>query len=194
MCGRFILYTSEEQREIRRIIDEVNEKHHVRLKQGDIYPSQIAPVYKNEMELDVMVWGYKTHYSKSLLINARSETVMEKKTFRGDFMERRCLIPAAGFYEWDKFKEKYIFETDRPLLYLGGFYRSSPSGNHFVIMTKPALEPVVSIHKRMPVLISPNKAEAYLADPDAAITLLTDDSLSLKRRACSGQLSMLEPY
>lgn len=71
MCGRYVLYTDDEQREIRRIIDAVNEKHHVQLKKGDIYPSQIAPVYKNDMDLDLMSWGYKTHYSKNLIINAR---------------------------------------------------------------------------------------------------------------------------
>lgn len=186
MCGRFILYTDEEQREIRRIIDKVNEKYHTKLEKGDISPSQVAPVYKTGMELDLMHWGFETSFSKKLLINSRSETVLEKPIFRSDFLERRCLIPAQGFYEWDKAKNKYLFKTDEPVLYLGGFYQMKDDGERFTILTKEAEQPVSSIHNRMPVIVPPEKTNQYLESSDGALELLTT-TIDLKQIPCGNR-------
>lgn len=109
MCGRYVLYSDKEQAEIKEIIEEVNKKHHFVVKKGDVYPSNLAPIYaptpdQNGKSLEVMKWGYEVSFRKGLLINARSETILEKKTFKKDFLERRCIVPAASFYEWDQEK------------------------------------------------------------------------------------------
>lgn len=175
MCGRYILYTDEEQREIRQIIDEVGQKHHVQLKQGDIYPSQMAPVYRlddGKMTLDLMKWGYRIPKTKRLIINARAETVSEKPMFRNDFLMNRCLIPAAGFYEWDANKSKHFFSGQTPLIYLGGIFRQTTESLEFTILTHGAAGPVAAIHDRMPVIVSAEQAMTYLSDHRAAYELL----------------------
>ncbi|MFN6432224.1 SOS response-associated protein YedK [Eubacterium callanderi] len=192
MCGRYVLYTSDEIEEINAIIQEVNNKHHIQLKKGDIYPTNTAPVYApcpdhNGMSLELMKWGYEKHLKKkTLLINARSETVLEKTTFKNDFLERRCLIPAAGFYEWNVEKEKFMFTGDSHLIYLGGFYHKDKDRQEdFVIMTKSPVDPVAEIHNRMPVIIPKANASDWLYNTDDAIRLMRSDLVNLKRERIS---------
>lgn len=188
MCGRYVLYTSDEIEEINAIIQEVNDKHHLQLKKGDIYPTNTAPVYApcpdhNGMSLELMKWGYEKHFKKkTLLINARSETVLEKTTFKNDFLERRCLIPAEGFYEWNAEKEKFLFTGNSHLIYLGGFYHKDKDGQeNFIIMTKSPVEPVADIHNRMPVIIPKENTNNWLYNTENAIHLMNENLVDLKR-------------
>lgn len=185
MCGRYVLYTDKEQAEIREIIEEVNKKHNFQVKKGDIYPSNMAPIYaptpdQNGKSLEVMKWGYEVSFRKGLLINARSETILEKKTFKKDFLERRCIVPASGFYEWDKDKNKYIFQAkDDEALYIGGVFRQHENESEYVILTKAPVEPVVAVHDRMPVIIPHSKAEEWLYDDNAAMGIVTQNYVPL---------------
>lgn len=185
MCGRYVLYSDKEQAEIREIIEEVNRKHNFVVKKGDVYPSNLAPVYaptpdQNGKSLEVMKWGYEVSFRKGLLINARSETILEKKTFKKDFLERRCIVPASGFYEWDKEKNKYIFQAqDDEALYIGGVFREHENASEYVILTKAPVEPVVAIHDRMPVIIPHSKAEEWLYDDNAAMGIVTQNYVPL---------------
>ena len=54
-----------------------------------------------------MGWGFPRFDGRGLLINARAETAAERRTFRECVLHRRCVIPAKGFWEWNKFKEKF---------------------------------------------------------------------------------------
>lgn len=188
MCGRYILYSDKEQAEMMKIVKEVNEKHHIDLKKGDIYPTNMAPVYAGTPDysgksLELMRWGYKVPWTKQTLINAKSETVFEKNTFKRDFMERRCLIPAVGFYEWGPHKEKFMFTSkDNELLYLGGIYtQDNVEGGQmdFVILTKSPIAPVAAIHNRMPVIISRDAAEVWLYDLNLSLTMIKDNPIGL---------------
>lgn len=185
MCGRYVLYSDKEQAEIKEIIEEVNKKHHFVVKKGDIYPSNLAPIYaptpdQNGKRLEVMKWGYEVSFRKGLLINARSETILEKKTFKKDFLERRCIVPASGFYEWDKEKNKYIFQSqDDEALYIGGVFRQHENASEYVILTKAPVEPVVAIHDRMPVIIPHSKAKEWLYDTNAAMGMVTQNDVPL---------------
>lgn len=164
MCGRYTLFSDTENAEIKKIVEAVNRKYKVQIKTGDIFPSNLAPIIRGnamKRELDVMQWGYHNPFRKGLIINARSETVMEKKMFREDFKIRRCLIPTAGFYEWDQEKNQYLFNSDA-ILYLGGIYKPFEEKNNYVILTK-APNPIVSeVHDRMPVIISPLMLDQWL--------------------------------
>lgn len=181
MCGRYVLYSDKEQAEIREIIEEVNRKHNFAVKKGDIYPSNMAPIYaptpdQNGKSLEIMKWGYEISFRKGLLINARSETILEKKTFKKDFLERRCIVPASGFYEWDKEKNKYIFQAKNDeALYIGGVFRQHENESEYVILTKTPVEPVVAVHDRMPVIIPHSKAEEWLYDANAAMGIVTQN-------------------
>lgn len=185
MCGRYVLYSDKEQAEIKEIIEEVNKKHHFVVKKGDVYPSNMAPIYaptpdQNGKSLEVMKWGYEVSFRKGLLINARSETILEKKTFKKDFLERRCIVPASGFYEWDKEKNKYIFQSqDDEALYIGGVFRQHENASEYVILTKAPVEPVVAIHDRMPVIIPHSKAKEWLYDANAAMGMVTQNDVPL---------------
>jgi putative SOS response-associated peptidase YedK len=184
MCGRYTLYSEKEDHEVKRIVAAVNQRFDEQIKRGDILPSDLAPViFRHRRDigqnsLTLMNWGYHNPLKKGLIINARSETILEKTLFHEDFKKRRCLIPAAGFYEWDAEKKQYLFQTDQ-LLYLAGIYTSSMGSNKFVILTKPPNEAVKAVHNRMPVLIPPAQREEWLDNLTLAIELTKLDTVKL---------------
>lgn len=203
MCGRYVLYSEKDEKAIKAIVDEVNRKYQTSIKKGDIYPTDLAPVYMaspndSEIELKLMRWGYHRDFGKkTLLINARSETVLEKASFRDDFLNRRCLIPAVGFYEWNQKKEKFRFVGIDDLIYLGGFYHPSIEGAEtFLIMTKEPVALVAEIHDRMPVIIPQNKAGDFLHSTETALKLMSEDRVTLKREALVGtkQCSFIDGF
>lgn len=189
MCGRYTLYSEKEDREIKRIVDEVNQKFKVQIKNGDIFPSDLAPIIrldqfgKDDNALDLMSWGYDLPFTKGLIINARSENVVEKQLFREDFISRRCLIPATGFYEWDSNKNQYLFYSEK-LIYFAGIYKSFNGINKYVVLTKSPNAAVAKIHNRMPVIIPSDMASSWLTVLALAIELLKQDSVSLIEKVC----------
>ena len=99
-----------------------------RLRTGDYTPGMSAPALAagtgSGICAEQLLWGFPGFDKGKLLINARAESVKDRPTFADSFAERRCALPAAGFYEWDKKKEKVIFTIpDKPILYLAGVYR-----------------------------------------------------------------------
>lgn len=122
-------------------------------------------------------WGLVPFWAKDVKIgaksiNARSETVATKPTFKASFANRRCLIPADGFYEWQK-KDKgklphFIYAADRAPLALAGVWSSwkDPSTEERLltcaIITGPPNELVEPIHDRMPVILPPSQWETWL--------------------------------
>ena len=114
MCGRYTVFTEEEVIEMREIINEVNQRYintpeHAAMKTGEIFPTNIAPVLaleKNALEAMLMNWGFPKWQGEGVIINARSETAMEKPMFRNSLGTRRCVIPSTGFYEWKHEGEK----------------------------------------------------------------------------------------
>ena len=174
MCGRYVFFTSEEYRELRDIIEEVARRHksgYGILAEQEIFPSDIAPVLHDGAEgreARLMHWGIPVGDTSRLIINARAETLFEKPLFaRAD----RCLIPAAGFFEWQKTpagKQKYLIRpSDRSVLYMAGVYRRRPlkTGEWhdcYAIVTTAADAQMRAIHHRMPVALPPAMAGAWL--------------------------------
>ncbi|MDU1982513.1 MAG: SOS response-associated peptidase family protein, partial [Enterococcus casseliflavus] len=131
-------------------------------------------------------WGFQGFKPGQLMINARSETVEEKKTFSKAFRETRCVIPVSGFYEWDSEKRKLLFTAgDNDVFYLGGFYRVHKTGAGFetesIIMTTKPNESVSPIHDRMPLIIQRDHIKDWITDLDFARNYLTADMPELTR-------------
>lgn len=130
-------------------------------------------------ELAWLRWGLIPAWSeeprvKYSTINARAETVAEKPTYRQAFRQRRCLIPADGFYEWRKVgdrKQPYCIGLDEgaPLVFAGLWERWEREGQAVescTILVTSANERIAEIHDRMPVMLDPADYDAWL-DPGA---------------------------
>ncbi|MDD4028329.1 MAG: SOS response-associated peptidase [Caldisericia bacterium] len=133
------------------------------------------------IHIDKRPWGFTLKPKNSPLqyvINAKSETVHEKKMFQQMFFSSRCIVLATGFFEWDSHKQPhYFFSSSSPVLGLAGIYHSEVA-----ILTTMANETVSPVHSRMPVLIHPLDLEAWL-DTKTSITdlqnIMTPTSFSL---------------
>lgn len=171
MCGRFSL-KPDESKEIWDIVRALEEKHKA-IKTGEIYPSNDVPVIyspdSDDIDYDAMTWGFHGFKKGQLLINARSETVTEKKTFAKAFKGSRCVFPTTGFYEWDANKEKFLFtEQDSKAVYLAGFYKRFEDGNRSIILTTAANESMQQVHDRMPVILPKGLINQWILDEEFA--------------------------
>ena len=113
-----------------------------------------------ELGTELLQWGFPGFDKGKLLINARAESVKDRTTFADSYAERRCVLPAAGFYEWDKKKEKVIFTVpESKILYLAGIYRPYGEEKRFVVLTREANASMAPVHDRMPLILS--RAEVW---------------------------------
>ena len=174
MCGRYYV-DDETAREIEKIVRNLDRKLHVE-RTGDIRPSQSAAVIRGKEEnlmTECMAWGFPRFDGKGLLINARAESALERKTFRDSIQHRRCIIPAKGFYEWDKSKEKFSYERkDAPVLFMAGCYNRYQDEERFVILTTEANPSVAPVHHRMPLILDPEELEDWVLDGRATEYIL----------------------
>ena len=121
-----------------------------------------------------MRWGLVPDWAESFettysTFNARIETVAEKPSFKSAWNKaQRCLIPMAGYYEWqgEKGNKQPYYVTDRFAggLVMAGLYESWKLGGFLscTILTKPADEAMSELHSRMPLLLSPDNAKDWL--------------------------------
>lgn len=189
MCGRY--YVNEEawakMREDFPEMPETNPFMHF----GDIAPSMKAVSFVSGTETDIeaalpvaevqkgvrlalLTWGFKQYVNKSMIINARAESLLNKPMFSDSARRRRCVLPASGFYEWDKDKQKVTFtDPDQPVIYLAGIYRQDGAQKRFVIITREANESIIKVHDRMPLIIATDKVRNWLYDDESLETFLT---------------------
>lgn len=164
MCGRYYV-DDETVREMEKIIREVDARQR-KERVGDVYPAQAASVLvgkKPFLAAQEMFWGFPRYGQKGLLINARAETAMERRTFRDSVLHRRCIIPAKYFYEWDADKNKVRFlRADEPILYMAGFYNHVQGENRFMILTTQANASVIQTHHRMPLILERSELEDWV--------------------------------
>ena len=117
----------------------------------------------NGLRLEEMNWGFPRNQGSGLLINARAETVLERKMFRENVRRRRCIIPAKWFYEWDAEKNKVSFmRVEEPVLYMAGFYGCFQDEERFIILTTQANDSVRPVHHRMPVILEKNELKSWM--------------------------------
>ena len=202
MCGRFVFLSDRDREDILTqmppSLAQAPGTEQLETRRGDIYPSQKAPVFvetDHGPEMAMLKWGYENPFKpKQLLINARAETAADKRMFKDDFRQRRCLIPATGFYEWDPEKRQFVFNGPEDLLYLGGLWQPDrkTGDDRFVILTKDPDETVSRVHNRMPVLIQADRTAEWLADHVSASPLIGDYSVPLHSKLAAGQQSFLQ--
>ena len=163
---------------------------------GDITPGMATPgiiwnrIGGTDIVLSDLFWGIVSK-DKKLVINARAESVTEKFMFAESIKNRRCILLAAGFYEWDKGKTKFIFQrADEKPIYLAGFYDLSENRDSFVILTTAANASMKPVHDRMPVMIDKGNVRDYLKDSAAAMEMLREPMPELDRRSDYEQLSL----
>lgn len=177
MCGRYTLFTDEEYKDIRAIIEEVERKHgRGCIKTGEIFPTNVAPILLDAgsgVTADIAKWGYPSFRGKGFIINARAETAAKKRMFGKSLITRRCVVPSTGFYEWDDTKEKRRFTLpDSESLYMAGLYNVYQGERRYVIMTTEANESIINVHDRMPVIVPYEQIDHWITDTDAAFTIM----------------------
>ena len=168
MCGRYYIAEEDSAAELQEIIEQLNRRG-AEVKTGEIYPTDTVPVLANNKSMVItpfaMKWGY-TLPDGNQIINARSETAADKPLFRDGMLQRRCLIPATNYFEWEKRgrdRIKYaIRECDSPILYMAGVYRIENGKPVFSILTRESAESIAFIHNRMPVILHPEAKNDWL--------------------------------
>lgn len=182
MCGRYTLSTPSD---LLADLMEVQAKPELTARYN-IAPSQEATIVRvagtsaPDRELTLLKWGLVPFWADDLsighrMINARAETVGEKPSFRTSFKRRRCIVPADGFYEWQKTgsgKQPYLFrQQNRQPFGMAGLWDRWEKGEGqpletFTILTTQANELVATAHHRMPVILSQAHIDLWL-DPSA---------------------------
>ncbi len=185
MCGRFSLYASQSEIETELGV-ELAEAPAPRY---NIAPGQpiLAVRWTGSARQGLPFrWGLIPAWAKdpkigSRLINARSETVAEKPSFRVAVRERRCLLPANGFFEWSSGAGKrpfYFLRGDSRLCVFAGLWETwrAPDGSRLAsctILTTRANSVVAPVHERMPVILEPECFSGWLGgDLSTALGLL----------------------
>lgn len=146
----------------------------IRLPDYNISPTRAiaAATQDREREIGVFRWGLLPSWATdprmgSRLINARSETLETKPSFRDAFRHRRCLIPASGIYEWTGTKTPrqpwHIYQTNGALLMMAGLWESHPEfGNTCTIITCAPSNWMSQYHDRMPVFLESGTWDTWL--------------------------------
>jgi putative SOS response-associated peptidase YedK len=176
MCGRYN-FTVEQSDEVIEILEKLNAKYQGReVRTGEVFPTNVAPILieeKEEVSPVPSIWGFPKYNEKGVIINARAESAFEKKTFRDSLLNRRCIIPSTGFYEWDGEKRKYLFRLEGTnALYMAGIYTFYRDEMRFVILTTDANESMKDVHSRMPLIIPKNEINTWLFDQSVTNDML----------------------
>lgn len=136
--------------------------------------ADLLSVFASQQDNDTayMHWGIIPPWAKAdtfsrPLINARSETIWEKPSFRELIKSQRVIIPVNGFYEWKNEKGHktpyHIQPVNQPAMALGGIYQVSKEGElQCCIVTTAANETMSQIHQRMPVILAPESMQDWL--------------------------------
>ncbi len=190
MCGRFAQVIKHEQ--LKKLIDELKIKdlsEQIEINYN-LAPTQttVAILTKDNIRYPGHFrWGLIPSWSREIgkfnLINIRSESILEKPTFKTGLARRRCLIPANGFYEWRKGDKApfFIHPAEGDLLYMAAIYDSwtAPDGSYIPscgIITTAANTDISGLHDRMPVILTSSSFDAWLnpqnSDPKILSSLL----------------------
>lgn len=181
MCGRYVLKATLQ--ELERKYGAVPEGTFSVEPNYNVAPSLRMPVIveqDGQRKIDKYRWGLIPFWADDIntgysMINARAESLSQKKSYARPFRSKRCVVPANGFYEWKKMNgEKiphYITQKNSGLMNLAGLYEEwtpkTPEVDpvkSFTIITTGANKPVGELHDRMPAMLLDEELEVWL-DP-----------------------------
>lgn len=166
----------------------------------NVAPSQQIPVIRyaesGNCSLDSMRWWLHPAWSttppnqKYAMFNAKIETVLTNRSFKGPILKQRAIIPAAGFIEWrteGKLKKPYYIDTanDEPLMFAGIWENWRNEILSCAIITQPASESFQNIHDRMPLSLTVEQSKEWLSpdsDGEDLVARFAGHSLKLRPR------------
>lgn len=181
MCGRYVIEDFQELSETLRQIPfqiDYNPKPN-----WNVAPTQVMPVLlerHDDLIVEPMKWGLIPPWTKPgerpkvAPINARTETVAEKSMFKGLIRNRRCVVPASGFYEWKRTggpkTPYYIQMANKEMMLFAGLYdlrddHESEAIGSYTILTGRPNHIMAEIHDRMPTILHPDDVKRWL-DPE----------------------------
>ena len=187
MCGRFVGYRKlgDYQDKFRIELFEVDPKPNYNVAPTQMIPALIRRDGRNVLR--AFRWGLVPFWAKdpsigNRMINARSESVDSKPAFRAAFKNRRCLIPADGFYEWKGrkgAKQPMLITTpeDEPFGFAGLWEVWDDKGKEeepiytCTILTTDASPSLLEIHNRMPVILKPEAYQDWIDEETAGQAL-----------------------
>ena len=180
MCGRYTL-TKKEMKIVSKL--PPGELELFFRERFNIAPTQTAPVILAESDHitnRVMRWGLQPVWSPYLIINAKAETLKDKPSFRDSFLSRRCLVPADGFYEWRKPEKtpfRFALPSREPFCFAGLWSESrlknaTEPTETFAIITTNASPDVAPVHQRMPLILTSDQYDDWLADTTKAEAII----------------------
>ncbi|MDQ3743237.1 MAG: SOS response-associated peptidase [Acidobacteriota bacterium] len=177
MCGRFTQKSPSKKIAEKFKVEEVPPL----LERYNVAPMQKVLGIRESSggrEATLFKWGLVPRWAKdpslgNKLINARSETITEKPSFREAFRSRRILVPAEGFYEWarrgDRKRPFYFLMKDKEPFAIAGLWERWEGGDEpletCTLLTTEANELLAPYHDRMPVILRPKDYDAWL-DPE----------------------------
>ena len=180
MCGRYAITLPPEA--MAQLFEAVPSNDLPPVPNYNVCPTNQVHVVRGDggggRRLVAMRWGFVPGWYKSptdgpLLINARAETVAEKPAFGRAVRERRCIVPASGFYEWQIGPDRarlpwYVFRADGAPLALAGLWQDWEHDDTRLttcaILTTEANQAMRAVHHRMPVVLEPADTALWLGE------------------------------
>ena len=199
MCGRFVGNFNTQD-----LIDEIGvavnafglslrvpEFDGPLLQNFNVAPTHVVPILRvvgDEVIVDVMRWGLIPIWAKDAsigakMINARSETITEKPSFKGLVPGHRCIIPMTGFYEWNRENPKakipyFVTRTDGHMMLGAGIWSDSPivdEARTFSLITRDSVDDLSAVHDRSPVEFTAEEAVEWMSATQAPLELFAPE-------------------
>ena len=202
MCGRYVVPNTTD--ELLSLFDATGNNAPDYWKPSySVAPTDPAPIVREwihdetvQRDVDLASWGFKPGWAKPggpAPINARLESVASNGMFRSAFASQRCLVPMAGYYEWqqlDDGKQPYFIYGDGEVLAAAGLYAARHEDDtwkiSFTIITRAARDASGEIHDRMPVFLTPDAWGQWLrpekiSEKEEALSMLDRSSIAIAK-------------
>jgi putative SOS response-associated peptidase YedK len=193
MCGRY--YIDIDNEEIKRILKEAQKNIYENYKTGEIFPTNIAPIYiEDDINMKPLLakWGFPKWDGKGVIINARAESINEKPMFKKLLLSNRCIVHASYYFEWkqeNNRKEKYKIKRPGSNIYMAGLYNIVADNSrqlslfnqsmdvYYTIITRNSNDSVSRIHKRMPLIFDAQEMFDWLEGKTISELMKADHEL-----------------
>jgi putative SOS response-associated peptidase YedK len=185
MCGRYSLHSNPD---IVALMFGLSEIPAYQPRYNIAPAAQVLIIKQNEAAM--VRWGLVPRRAKDPSIgakmnNARAETVAEKPSFREAYRQRRCLIPANGFYEWKSEggarQPYYVYPSGGALFAFAGLWEQWNELQTCAIITTEANEKMAAVHARMPVIVSPAEYSAWIAGEEGLLRPCPASAIDIRR-------------